>query len=225
MSFATDMIYRAAGSPAMSANIKGICALCGGALHRGILFADWVRDSFMDYDKLKPGAIICAACQFCCDDSSVTLQEKLRRDKPQRMRNYSHLIVDGKWLAFHKGQKAEMLALLISAPCEVAVLALSGQKHILFRARRGWWRVEEQAIFPRPAELADTAAAAAELLSGGFSKHEIESGQYLQHRIQKFGMARWRGIEISLAQRRQRAIFYLALWLAQKKEDGNGADA
>ena len=50
---ATALVYAAAGSPPMPRADSGICALCGADAH-GVGFARWVRDTFMDFDKLEP---------------------------------------------------------------------------------------------------------------------------------------------------------------------------
>ncbi len=144
---ASSEIYIAAGSPPMKNTKGGKCCLCGMDSY-GIGFSDWARATFMDFDKLKAGAIICSACQFCSEDGSALLQEKLGRGKPQRMRNYSHFVIGTDWHVYHKGQKREILVALHREP-KIAVIALSGQKHILFRARPGWWQIEEQSCIPR----------------------------------------------------------------------------
>lgn len=214
---ASILIYRAAGEPPTENDgIDGPCRLCGDREYDGVSFSDWVKDTFMDHDKLKIGTIICRACLFCADDRSVLLQTKLGRGKPQRMRNYSHFVVSGQWMAYHKGQKRGIAAALQSNP-EVAVIAMSGQKHLIFRARPGWWQIEEQAQQPSRAQLFWLAKAVEQLLPG-FSKTEIESGHYAQYRIVKYGLAQWNERERVIAPHRGSLIFTLAVWLAQKDE-------
>lgn len=220
MATASSILYVAAGSPDMAGSIRSVCALCGES-GTGILFKDWVKNTFMDFDKLKSGTIICHACQFCASDSSILLRDKLHRDKPQRMRNYSHLVVHGSWSAYHKGQKLEILDALRSVPA-IACIALSGQKHILFRARPGWWQIEEQSVVPFPA-LLDQLLTHVQSLASGFSKTEVESGNYRQHRIQKYGLAAWKHDEDQIRPYRNSLPLQLAVWLAQK-EEGNGGD-
>ena len=222
MKSATSIVHSAAGAPLIPDGVDGICAMCG-CEGTGVTFADWVRPSFMDYDKLKLGTITCQACAFCCEDGSVLLQEKLGRDKPQRMRNYSHFVIDSEWAVYHKGQKREILHMLRRSP-DVAVIALSGQKHILFRARPGWWQIEEQALLPCLSTLERLVAIVEDILAF-FSKTEIESGYYAQSRVMKCGVARWKAAEDELKRGRGSLVFQLAVWLAQKDNaDGTGTN-
>lgn len=131
----TGTIYRAAGAPTMEGDTSGACRLCG-VLGVGTSFDSWVKDTFTDWDKLLPGLIICHACQFCTGEATPGLAGKMGKDKPQKMRNYSHFVLDGIWCPLSKGNKAEMRRLLF-AGAEVAVIAESGQKHLLPWAKVG----------------------------------------------------------------------------------------
>lgn len=112
------------------------CRFCGGN-GEGIQFQDWVKPTFTDRDKLLPGEIVCNACLFWFEEASQELANITGKDKPQRMRNYSHFVVNGEWIPLSKGDKARMVELLTSEPFpELAAIADSGQKHIVFRARR-----------------------------------------------------------------------------------------
>jgi hypothetical protein len=142
---------------------------------------------------------------------------------PQRMRNYSHFIVGGEWIPLSKGDKPRMAELLMQGP-ELAVVALSGQKHLIFRAQPGWWQIEEQSVLPFPDRLKELLEIIESLYSG-FSKSEIESGGYKQHRIRKFGLPEWWELESRIRSERGGLPFQLALFLAQKKKgerDGQG---
>lgn len=90
----------------------------------------------MDHDKLHDGSVVCHSCLFCFDDRSSALTTITGKDKPQRMRNYSHFVVNGRWHPLSKAAKPLMWQLLTQFP-EVAVIAVSGQKHLIFRARPG----------------------------------------------------------------------------------------
>ena len=112
---ATQLIHAAAGSPPYPADVAGHCRLCG-AEGSGLPFAEWVKPTFTNWDLLRPGTIVCTACQFCTEHTSALLQARTGKDKPQRMVNYSHFVVGSEWLPLHKGQKAQMLAALRSSP-------------------------------------------------------------------------------------------------------------
>jgi hypothetical protein len=210
------MIWSAAGRPAGDGLEHGVCRSCG-CTGTGLPFDSWVRDTFTDWDKLRPGELVCHACQFCFTDRNDALTRLTGKDKPQRMRNYSHFVVGGKWMPLSKGDKRKMRKLLSSSP-GVAIVAESGQKHIIFRAKPGWWQFEEQSLLPFPAELADLLDPV-ERLYAGFSKAEIETGRYAQHRVLKFGVAEWGPLEAQIRPVRGTARLALALFLAQREEE------
>lgn len=212
---ATHHIYQAAGSPAINGEAKGICRTCGiGGV--GVPFADWVKDSFTNHDLLREGSIVCRACLFCFEEKSEILKAKTGRDKPQKMRTYSHFVVDSQWHALTKADKRRMRELLASNPT-VAVIAESGQKHLLFRARVGWWQFEEIPTLPDWVRVESLLFIIEELMVE-FSKAEIETGRYPHPRIIKFGIARWRELSALLEPARLSAYFQLAIFLAQKDE-------
>jgi hypothetical protein len=214
----THLLWHAAGEPSGSGDAHGTCRVCG-LESTGLPFADWVRPTFTDWDKLRPGDILCRACQFSFKEHSELLAARADKEKPQRMRNYSHFVVGGEWLPLSKAQKAEMALILLKKSPQVAAVAVSGQKHIVFRAQPGWWQVEEQSMLPDPAAL-EWLLERVEKLYVGFSKAEIGIGDYAQHRALKFGVGRWGAYEETLKPLRGTALFNLALFLAQKK---NGA--
>jgi hypothetical protein len=213
---ATQTIYAAAGSPPMIGDASGVCRLCG-AEGTGQLFDKWVKDGFTNFDLLQGGEIACHACLFCAEEKSVLIQARLNKDKPQKTRNYSHFVLRGEWFPLSKGDKRKMRELLSQSP-DVAVIAESGQKHLCFRARPGWWQFEEQALLPCWDKVSSLLPVIEELMVD-FSKSEIESDHYLQYRIIKFGVERWRKLSESLRPVRLAPHFQLALFLAQKTED------
>jgi len=145
---------------------------------------------------------------------------------PQRMRNYSHFIVNGEWIPLSKGDKAQMKELLLGEPFpELAAIAESGQKHIVFRATRnppgakaGWVQFEEQSLFLEPEKLAVLLSEIEELYTT-FSKAEIESGDYASYRILKFGFDEWMALEAEIKSLRGGLLFALAIFLAQKGDE------
>ncbi len=221
----TRLIYTAAGAPEMPGVTPGVCRACGQP-GIGTPFSSWVRPTFTDHDKLAPGEITCHACDFCFTDRNEALALRVGKDAPQRMRNYSHFVCAGEWTPLSKGNKRRMREILLGAPSpEVAVIADSGQKHIIFRARPGWWQFEELAMPPRPRALESLLAIVEQLYSGGFSKTEIESGRYIQKRILSFGLTAWSELESGIKPSRGTALLSLALYLAQKDDDGPTDDS
>lgn len=199
----------------MDASIEGVCRTCGN-VSQGVSFSSWVKDTFTNFDQLRQGEIVCEACQFCFSESHPIVQAKTNRPTPQKMRTYSHFVVGGEWHALTKGDKRKMRELLASHPT-VAVIAESGQKHLIFRARAGWWQFEEIPMLP-DWERVESLLVIIEELMTEFSKAEIESDRYLQPRIVKFGFARWRELSQQLAPVRLSSFFQLAVFLAQKDE-------
>jgi hypothetical protein len=108
---------------------------------------------------------------------------------------------------------------------DVAIIALSGQKHLIFRAQPGWWQIEEKAFRPFALELCRLMPIVNELY-GGFSKGEIETGNYSHNRIINFGFEQWRELEAQIKPLRGGIALQLAIFLTQKEieEDGQLRD-
>jgi hypothetical protein len=224
---ATSIIYRAAGSPEIPGAItEGTCRTCGEP-GIGLSWAKWVKPTFTDHDKICGGEIVCAACLFCFDDQRTDLAERMGKDKHQKMRNYSHFVAGGEWLPLSKGDKARMRDLLLAGP-EVAVIAVSGQKHLAFRCLPGWWQIEDATVQPFARELTELLPVVEEIYNAGISKTEIETGRYIQRRILDCGVEWWAARERVIAPLRGSIQLQLALFLAQRKdddEDGTPADS
>jgi hypothetical protein len=223
---ATHLLYAAAGAPPQPGTTPGGCCLCGAA-GIGVPFRQWVKAAFTNYDLLHPGVVVCHACQFCALDACPALTQRTGKALPQRMRNYSHFVTaDGQWLPLSKGHKAQIWLALGAQP-RLAVLALSGQKHLLFRARPGWWQFEEVPLRPAPHRTTALVGSIHCLLLLGFSKAEIATGHYRQDRLLRAGLAA-RAHDALLRPHRGSPYFALALWLAQApendEEDEDGRD-
>jgi hypothetical protein len=262
------LIYAAAGSPPMDGTQAGVCRLCGTE-GVGVPFGAWAKETFTDGDKLRPGEIVCHACQFCAAEAVEELTRRVgqwwpdaraalavnqdrieawRRKKrtppdampepreigvqamwggyavPQKFRNYSHFVVRGVWVPLSKGDKAQMRGLLLSTP-DVALIAVSGQKHLFFRSAPGWWQIEEQFARPFPEQLTATLALIEPLYQGGITKAEIESGRYEPRRVLAYGLDVWHYAEQQIMPLRGTLRLQLALFLAQKGDpDGTAED-
>lgn len=223
---ATSLIYMSAGSPPLDSPVTGICRACGEE-RIGQKFSAWVKPTFTDHDKLQRGDIVCAACLFCFDDQRTDLAVRVGKDKPQRMRNYSHFVQCGNWIPLSKGDKTRMREILLSHP-NVAVIALSGQKHLAFRCLPGWWQIEDATVQPFPRELDAILTPVEQLYNAAISKTEIETGRYIQRRILDCGVPFWSERERFIAPLRGSIKLQLALFLAQRKdepEDGESDDS
>jgi len=69
------------------------CRICGFE-KTGDIFDDWVPDTFTNFGLLYPGNIICNDCKFWFNQHSVELQQRMGKDKPQKMQNYSHFVIN-----------------------------------------------------------------------------------------------------------------------------------
>ena len=217
---ATHFLYAAAGRPVYPTPQTGTCRICAERAV-GAGFDAWVRDTFTNYDLLHPGDIICAPCQFYFDQQQPELTQRTGKDKLQRMQNYSHFVVDGEWIPLSKADKTRMADLLPRA--QLAVIADSGQKHLIFRARPGWWQFEEKSMQPDVARL-QTILAGTTRLYRVFSKTEIETGRYGQRRMLDYGLTALLADEAALAPARGTPYFDLALFLTQKGKDDDIGD-
>ena len=221
---ATQLLYRAAGCPDVDGVVpaQGECWLCGGDLAgAGVPWARWIKPTFTDHDKAaRPDcSYLCAGCVFAAEERSAALQARLGRDKPASMRNYSHFVVAGAWEPLSKGDKRRMRELLPRA--ELAVIAVSGQKHLVCRAMPGWWQFEEHTMWRDWPEL-EARLGVVEALYETFSKAEIDRGDYAMHRIARFGLGRFRELEAQVRRWRGSVVTELALFLAQRSDDGLG---
>jgi hypothetical protein len=216
----SHLIYRAAGSPvaeAWAGDTPGTCRLCGAA-GQGRPFGAWLRPTFTDHDILRPGEIVCTACLFCAQERTQRyLADRLGKEKGQRFRTYSHFVAGGVWHVLSKASKPRMRELLLTGP-EVAVIADSGQKHLVFRARPGWWQFElAPPIQPDTRRLSLLLESCDALYSGGASKAEIESGRYGVNALHRIGAPLYDTHEPRLRPHRGGAMLRLAVFLVTKE--------
>lgn len=205
------IIYNLSNKPVYG-EVEGVCRITG-LQSKGLLFKDWVRDTFTDLHNLKPGTIISNEAAFCFTEQDEYIQQLTGKDKPQNFRTYSHFVVGNKWHVKHKGQKENMLKLLLSEP-EICVISESGQRHLLFKHKPGTWQLEDLTIQPN-VDLFSFLQSKMHELSEQISNDEIQTGQYLQHRIIKFGFAKWKAIEDAIKKHRGSGVFDLALFFSK----------
>ena len=122
-------------------------------------------------------------------------------------------------------------------PPFVICAAVSGQKWLHIRAevalapqeggRSGGYyglypvQFEDTRIYVDKVLLQEYLEAVETLYSNGFSKAEIESGNYNQKRIIDYGLKRWQKIEnyLSDCRRTTARLFSLAVFVAREQED------
>ena len=140
-------------------------------------------------------------------------------------RNYSHLFRPG----YHEcPTRARWRAILLEPPEPpfLAVIATSGQKHLLFRGQvatdRDWFpvQVEDERIWIEWAGFRQCLMQFEALLALGYSREEIVTGRYQVARVHKQGMAAWRAAETRFRPWREREPGWvqLAAHVAQREE-------
>lgn len=215
---ACELLYAAANASIIYGDVEGTCRITGKTNKKGVPFEKWVRDTFTDQSYLHEGTIICNEALFCFEEASTLIQGMRGKDKPQRFRTYSHFVCDGKWYCFGKDQKAEMLPLLFDYRTTVAVIADSGQKHLVFKYKAGTWKFEEQNIPINRPLLAELHSIMYDM-GQVFSVDEIATGNYQQHRIMQYGIDKWSEHEEILQHHRGSALLNLALFFIKIKGD------
>lgn len=209
-----QMIYAAAGLTPPNTGIEGICRITG-ALSKGVSAEEWLKqkDKFNDHHYLKPGNIISHEALFCFEEQSAMLAQKTGRDKPQRFRTYCHIIdKNGNWHALTKADKKLMYDLICGSAVIVS-LTDTGQKHLFFKHRTGFWQLDETHIQPDIDTLARLHSGMMHLLELGFSQTEVKTGNYSSARIVKAGLEVWKAADAKIKAMRKTPIYDFAAWL------------
>lgn len=215
---ATKLIYLAAGEPMLAdSTVGGKCRTCG-EYAVGRVFLNWIKDSFNDSNMLFSGEIVCSACLFSFEESSQIIANKMHKLNPQKFRSYSHIVLNGVWFCLGKSQKREIASLLIQNP-EVAILAVSGQKHLAFKCPSSRWQIEEHSLIPFPNLLFDLLKVIQELYQAGASKNEIEFFNYNQHTLSMLGHDYGMNLIHALLPYKDSLELKTAVWLAQKEDE------
>ena len=219
-----------------SVETRGHCYLCSGPAFDTIPTAVFVKPTFTDFNVARgdKNAGVCAACAWWSQEQNAELQEMLARDKPQKARNYSLFLASGKLHILSKAQKADIADLLLAASGlpEVAIIADSGQKHLVFKARVnppgqrvGWVLFEEHMLWLDQEAFRNLFADIQALYRAGYSKESIGTGRYTFYPDSDRHL--WRQTEPRVRPYRGSAPFDLALYLAQRsalEEAYNGDD-
>lgn len=202
------------------------CRLCGTKSEDGVEFDRWVKPTFTNFDKLYQGEIICNSCLFWFNEQDADLAKKVGKEKPQRMRTYSHFIKNGVWTPYLKDKKFEMFEQLTVFPFpELAVISDFGQKHLVFRAKRnkcggqnGWVQFEEMSFYLIVDEFLKTYQLVNELYQY-FNKEEISIGIYNNYnQLELLGIEKFVQLEIVMKGLRRSNLFQLCLFFVKKDE-------
>lgn len=210
--------------PGPEEGIAGPCWLCGGGEPTG----GWPRTavispSFTNHPLAAAPAsdAVCQACAYMLSGASWKAYVDAGPDRglkavhPLSWKSYSHVFAAG----LHECPTRQSWRAWLEAPPEppfLFLLAESGQKHIIFRARvshsRGdyWVQVEEDSVLVNRSALVDVIALFEGMLALGFTRDEIRTGNYSQGRLLK-ARSEWRALESAMGKWRQTAPDYLRI--------------
>lgn len=244
----TQIVHELCGSPVVDecSEASGACYVCAGPVKRGKLVSDWMSSSYTDQSRVAaPTAMhVCEACCFVMSRTSPVPGRPPKEGKQfgGNFRNYSALWElgwdapafgdDGTRLPNYanasKGQKP-LIRAFIERRHEgpwFAAIADSGQKHVIPYTpinppgRSGFVLFDEALVcIPDDTSL---IGAMCSMLTDGTTKEEIERGDYRPQTWQRLGAARVREFERTHGRSRGH-WFALAIWLAQRDEDGVAA--
>lgn len=197
--------------PPLEAVPDETCWLCGGETGGlGLPTKKAIKPTFTDHSaaRCQASVSICAGCAFC-----LSMRE---------LRNYSILVTVDK---LQHPSRSQWRDILISPPEPpfAMCLAVSGQKHLTFKAPVNLEReryivlLEERDIHVIPSKI-KYCIDAVEDLYVWFSKDEISTGRYSQHKIKECGLRRWKDLELAVDSWRKMPLFDLALFVAQKQD-------
>lgn len=233
----SQIIHRLSGSPvfAGAADGEGRCWLCGGEAVRGLPTAEWQGAQFTDQNKARAqGAThVCEACAWSCSwVQPPGFPPPAPGKRGVHLRLFSHLWAHGEepeYLALNKASKPAIREWLRREHPDrwFAAIADSGQKHTLpwtpvndrSAAGVGLVYFEERAVRLPGADGWHMVDDIGDLLTCGVTKDEVALKHYSARSImtERTAVA---AFEAEWSELRGGAWFELAVWLAQRDEEG-----
>lgn len=150
-------------------------------------------------------------------------------------RNYSHVFSPGIPSGHRRLGRAELREVLLAPPTPPFVLciALTGQKHTLFRAQIAYSsgmfpvQMEEETLIVDHARLRACLAAVEAGLAAGLTRDDLSSGAPPPHRIARLGIRVWRRLDGEVAHWRayERDLLRLALHIGRRLDGDDDAHA
>lgn len=211
-----------------------LCWLCGGETGG----AGWPQPgtfppTFTNHNlaRVPTSRTVCGPCVALASKQTWEAYVAAHPDKGLKTghamswRFYSHLFTPGQHAC---PTRAGWRAILLSPPEPpfLAVMATSGQKHILFRGQvatdREWFplQVEDERVWIDRAGFARCLDLFERLYHLGYTREEIATGRYNVARVHKLGASRWRELEAMFRPWRERDPGYVrvAAIVAQREE-------
>ena len=224
-----EMVYRHAivAAPGIDA-CTGRCWLCGTEIVEGIPRSVAIKPTFTDHEKAAcpDASYLCIPCAF----SLTQAYPVPGYETPKALRTFSHYVTGAAWEVLSKAQKARMREVLLDPPEEAwaLVIAVSGQKHLLFRAPANLSRVvyrvqfEEAQVSVRRDRFREDLFATDTLYRAGMRKQDLETmrwSRYVERTPVLHSLFR------QLQPYRGSPYLSLLVFLARKEEErGDGSD-
>lgn len=210
---ATELIYRAAGSPTVDAiPATGRCVVCGKEISEGVPIKKVVSSSFTDWNILADmtATHVCKACKWCIKEP------KMRRSQYIALRNE---------LIYFKRDDIEKYLFDPPDPPFVFFVTSSYKKHGSFRARVNnsqklfYIQFEDRQILFSPSKYKDLFGLMKRMYLVFNKVQEIGKGNYIQKRVFEYGLKQWQRDETVLKQYRGSQVFELLLYALNKPEE------
>lgn len=217
MIHACELIYNISNTTKTYGNVKGHCCILDKQAI-GLPLKKALGKSFTDIANLGGGDIISNEALFCFDEANEEVQKRTNKEKLQHFRTYSHIICDNTWYCLTKADKKKMYELILN-DAELVCLSDSGQKHLMFKHKRGFWQLEELYIKPNINILKQIHYIMSELLELGFNQFEIYQGNYSSKNLIKVDLKKWKQLETELCffKRKYFDLFHLSSFFMFKE--------
>lgn len=231
MTTPAEALWRLAGAPDQEGcqPVFSPCIVCAGAHGWTIPFDKWAGSTYTDQNKLRGAGLSSRVCAPCVWAHSWVPPPGHAPPEPGKkgvnLRLFWHAYDGAGYVYGNKANKPELVAWLRAPRKGLWFCAIpdSGQKHTLPWVR---WQApgapgavlfEEQQTPIGSWQLFDGMAA---LLSAGATKASVQTGAYTPREWQQVGADALTGFEARWGALRGGAWWTLALWLAQRAEEG-----
>ncbi len=181
----------------------GLCALCGSKIVSG--YKDMIKAKFNDRDIL-----VAPASKYVCEPCAYVLKQNGFRYK-------MFISSDAQFLEFKRVELSKYLFSPPVAPPFIFCVPLSYHKHLLIKSKINYStdsyyvQFENNAVEIKP-RVHESIFKIIEKMCKIFSKTEISTGDYKQHKIKKYGMAEFIAHEKEIKAYRGTPIFELLLY-------------
>lgn len=237
----TQFAHACLGSPPFPpprpAPAASSCWLCGGPLgERAWARGDALPSTFAQHDdaRVKTSPAVCEACAYFAVGSTWQAwladprAPKVKTWQQASWRSYGHFFRPDPAQPHECPLNSRWRDLLLDPPEPpfLAIVSLSGQKNLIFRAQVAFDRdlypaqVEETTVAVDRRKLAACVDLVETALAAGLGREEIESGEARPDRALAMGLRRWRALDAEIApwRRLEPMLLMLACKVAARPE-------